>query len=311
LDDQAHVTARHTAIHRLNADRPLSAIGKASYFTLNWLNNALPYWFVDPKLAVRDFACPPIEAHRAELPHGASPSRTLSDLFWLSLPWPAMRDELGPIHILDIGCGSGGYGPRLLSWAAGAIASYTGTDARPHADWPALEARDSRLRFFTSRAERFADHIPPGTNLFISQSAIEHFDDDLGFFEQIRDYLRTTPGPALQIHLVPSQACLRLYQLHGVRQYTPRTISKITRLFGAETYAALYGLGGGAANRVHYEYITKPLLILKRGDRRSAQPDDYQRALFTAIASDGARPQPSPAFWALVLHSRWQTRLFS
>lgn len=145
--------------------------------------------------------------------------------------------------------------------------------------------------------------------MIISQSAAEHFDEDLRFFEHIRDYVRAVQGPVLQVHLVPSQACLRLYHLHGVRQYTPRTLSKITRLFGPETYAVLYGLGGRASNRVHYSFITKPSLLYGR-DLRNEQPDTYDRQLFDAISSDMRYSRRSPAFWALVIHSRWNTRVF-
>ena len=161
------------------------------------------------------------------------------------------------------------------------------------------------MYFFSSRAETFGGNIPEGTNLFISQSAIEHFDDDLDFFGHIRDYVRLTQGPVLQIHLVPSQVCLRLYHLHGVRQYTPRTLSKITRLFAPGASATVYRLGGGACNRLHYSFITKPSLLYGR-DRRLEQADEYDRRLFDAIEEDLRRQNRSPAFYALVIHSRFR-----
>src|SRR5436190_1044374 len=175
----------HTSVHGLNADRPLTRAGKAAYFALNWLNNRQPYWFLDPALSIRDFTCPGLESYRADLPEGASPSRTLCDLFWMTLPWAAIQQELGSIHVLDTGCGSGHYGPRLLEWSGGRIATYTGTDIRRREEWAGLEAGDNRLRFHPAPAENFRDGIPPGTNFFMSQSAIEHFDEDLTFFQQI------------------------------------------------------------------------------------------------------------------------------
>lgn len=301
---------RSTSIHRLNADRRLSTFAKAAYFTLNWLNNRLPHALLDPQLAIREFECPALEATWHEVSGGASPSRTLSDLFWLNLPWPAIRDDLGEIRILDVGCGSGNYGPRLIAWSNDRIATYTGTDARSRNEWAALEASDPRLRFHCTQADSVNSIIPDGTNMFVSQSAVEHFDDDLGFFDQIRDYVRTTEGPVLQVHLVPSQACLRLYRLHGARQYTPRTLSKITRLFAPDAYAVVYRLGGRACNRLHYSFITKPLLILRSGDLRNEQPEEYDRRLFAAISHDMRCPQPSPAFYALVIHSRSTRRIF-
>lgn len=298
-----------TSRHRLNADRPLSAIAKAQYFLFNWINNARPYAGLDPQIVVKPFTYPDLAARWSDLPRGASPSRTLSDLFWLALPWDLIREELGPIHVLDTGCGSGAYGPRLLDWSGGHIATYTGTDAQRSEHWTALEADDRRLRFFQSNAGDFRRSIPPGTNLFISQSAIEHFDDDLTFFDQIRDFIRATDGPVLQVHLVPSQACLRLYHLHGVRQYTPRTLSRITRLFAPGSYSTLYALGGSASNRLHFSFITKPLLILRRGDLRTERADEYDARLFEALSADMREPDRAPSFWALVIHSRGTRRI--
>ena len=294
--------ARRTSLHGLNGDRRLSAAGKAAYFLLNRINNARPYAQLDPRLAIRDFVCADLAARRPALPRGASPSRTLSDLFWLTLPWTTIRDRLGDVRVLDIGCGSGAYGPQLLAWAGGAIAGYTGTDVHHHEAWRSLEASDRRLHFHASRAERLGSAIPAATNLFISQSALEHIDEDLEVFRQIRDYARAANGPVLQVHLIPSQACLALYLLHGVRQYTPRTVSAITRLFDAADQATLYRLGGSSCVHLHHAFITRPWLFGGR-DRRAEDPDAYDRMLFEAIADDMARPQPSPAFYALFIQS--------
>lgn len=260
-------------------------------------------------MVLRDFVCDDLIAHWPDVPRGASPSRTVCDLFWVTLPWPSIRATLGDVHMLDIGCGSGHYGPKLLASANGLVASYTGTDAAPRPGWTDLATTDSRVRFYESRAEDFGSTIPTGTNLFISQSAIEHFDEDLTFFRQIGDYVRASPGPVLQIHLAPSQACLRLYTLHGVRQYTPRTLSRITRLFGPDSHRTLFRLGGAACNRLHFASITKPLVLHGR-DLRNEEPEKYEKRLFEAVSHDMRHPDSSPAFWALVILSKTPTPLF-
>ena len=293
-----------TSIHSLNGDRHLGAIRLGAYFVLNRANNALPYSFTDPALAIRDFACQSLDQHWGALPHAASPSRVLSDLFWLTLPWAGIHDELSGIRVLDAGCGSGSYGPRLLALANGLIESYAGTDVHPHEAWPALKKADRRLRFVVSDAESLRGAIPDGTNMFVSQSAIEHFDEDMTFFEQVRDYVDRTTGPVLQIHLVPSQACLYLYLRHGVRQYTPRTLSKVTRLFGPHAAPVLYRLGGRSCNSLHFSFITKPVSLSGRRDGRLVDPAGYERMLYEAIQDDMQEPQPSPAFYALVIQSR-------
>src|SRR5205085_12063585 len=122
--DPADMTPTRTSVHGLNADRPLTTAGKIAYFALNWLNNRRPYSLLDPGLTVRDFTCPALETYRDRLTPGASPSRALCDLFWMTLPWTAIQEDLGAIHVLDVGCGKGGYGPRLIEWTGNRIAIY-------------------------------------------------------------------------------------------------------------------------------------------------------------------------------------------
>jgi hypothetical protein len=293
---------RSTSLHRLSADRGLPAPQAVLYVLLNWLNNRFPDAHVDPALEGRSFVVANLDAHWTRLHPTSSPSRKLSDLFWMTLPWAAMREELGEIHGLDTGCGSGNYGLRLLEWSGGALSSYTGTDLTQQPNWKVLAQQHAAMRFVAVGAADIGSAIPPGTNFFMSQSAVEHIVGDLGYFEQIRDYARRAPHPVIQIHLFPSSACLRLYRLHGVRQYTPRTVSKISRLFSAFSYSVLFGLGGAACNALHHEFIT-------RADRRDRETDLYERRSLAAIERDMQTPQSRPAFYALWIHSNWKRRL--
>jgi SAM-dependent methyltransferase len=298
-----------TSIHRLNGDRRLSLAGKVGYFLLNWLNNQLPYSHVDPRLPVRDFRCELAAIRCASIPRDASPTRTLSDLFWSALPWRDIENELGAIQILDVGCGAGQYGPRMMAWSGNRIMAYVGVDVHEHREWTDLERAGRRFRFIQTDASDPAQSIPVGTNFVMSQSAIEHIEHDLRFFAHVRDYVQSRTAPALQIHLCPSAACLKLYLLHGVRQYTPRTLSIITRLFN-DSDVVLYRLGGRACNRLHYQFITFPLMIQGVGDLRVTRAAEYERRLFEAIKEDMSRPQRSPAFYALVIHTHPRARLF-
>ena len=299
-----------TSLHRINADRTLNTWSKVSYLASNWLNNQLPYTAVDPAMTVEDFRCDISEAQWQRLDQTSSPSRKLSDLFWQALPWVGISRELGPIQFVDCGCGGGVYGPRLLNWCNTENARYLGIDAAFSNQWQDLTNLDQRLQFLQVDANTIGKHLPAKANLFISQSAIEHFDDDLIFFSALKDFIIRKRRPTVQVHLFPSSACLLLYLLHGVRQYTPRTISKITELFGSFSYAVLYRLGGRACNRLHYDFITWPLLIKKAGDLRQSQTDEYDHSLRKAIRDDMQQPQTSPAYWALVVHSYPTTQLF-
>ena len=306
-----------TAIHSLNADSGLNRCEKMFYLLLNWVNNLFPYSFIDNDLKICDFTCDDLQLHWDRLRVKGSPARKLSDLFWLKLPWDKIRKELSEIHVLDTGCHSGAYGLKVMDWSRGNIATYTGIDLYEHDDWKKLEERYPNFRFYQCNANNILRYIPEGTNFFMTQSALEHFDEDLLFFEQIRDYILSCQGSVIQVHLFPAGSGLRLWRFHGVRQYTPRTVSKISRLFDGFSYAVLYRLGGKECIRLHYEFITKPrhgehLWQYKHGisDFRELKTQEYERRALKAIEHDIKSPQKAPVFYALVIHSRRENRLF-
>ena len=301
---------RTTSLHRLNGDRPLGAFGKVTYFACNWLNNLFPHASVDSRLTIRNFQSANLAEAWPRLETGASPSRKLSDLFWMALPWAAIERELGSIHVLDIGCGSGEYGPRLLSWSGHRITSYVGLDVRAHEKWGPLAAANPQLTFMRGDSSDVGASVPPRTNLFISQSAIEHIDDDLLLFERLRDYEQRFSGRVLHVHVCPSAACLKLFLLHGVRHYTPRTLSKITRLYDGNHAAVLFNLGGNACNRLHYEFITRPRFPNRTSDFRDTRTAEYNHRAFDAITQDMNEPTRSPAFYALVVCGNFGRPLF-
>ncbi len=196
-----------------------------------------------------------------------------------------------------------------MAWSDNAISSYTGIDIVEHPNWKVLLAKHTYLGFLTSKAEDLRGHFPDRTNFIISQSAIEHFDHDLTYFLQIRDYIHHCQHTVIQIHLIPSRACLRLYRFHGARQYTPRTVSRITRFFKEFSYAILFRLGGMACNDLHYEFITQ-YSKRKMKDLRDLKPEEYDHRLFEAIENDMKISQTDPAFYALLIHSNWKRKLF-
>ena len=297
-----------TSWHTINADTRKKEYWRLLYRLCNTLNNN---WFPnasDPQLDIRDFACDITEADWQRLDLRRSPSRILSNLFWLKLPWRALQAELGHIDIFDTGCGDGAYGVRLQEYAQHSLAQYTGVDQRHHARWDTLMAHHATLHFAPLRSSEIAEHIPATTTMFITQSALEHFAEDLTYFQQVHSFIRRTQRSVLQVHLLPSAACLRLYRHHGVRQYTPRTLSMITRMFHEHAYAVLYKLGGQVCNALHWQVITRPASHLR--NLRQSNPAEYERRVRHAIQHDMATPQAAPSFYALVIHANWQQRLF-
>jgi hypothetical protein len=280
------------------------------YSIINRKNNRDPYSDLDPKLSIRDFSCDDVDDHWSQFSVSRSPARGLCNLFWAALPWGAVKEELGEIHILDCGCGKGEYGPRILQFSQNAVTSYTGLDVRPNKNWQVLENQYPMFKFHRCAEKDASKYMQPVMNFFMTQSAIEHFNEDLTFFRQIKDHVYACNTPVIQVHLFPSSECLRLFRLHGFRQYTPRTVSKITSIFSDCSYSVLYRLGGMNCNDLHYKFITLPEMIERTGNLREKMPEEYMRNLRSAVEADFTRRNESPAFYALIIHSNPMSKLF-
>lgn len=294
-----------SSFFNIDADKKLSRLKMKAFILLNKINNSLPLVFLNGKLSVKNFSLSEkeLDFFWPLTETKSSPSRKLSDFFWLSLPWQKIENELEKINIFDSGCGSGNYGKFFINRAGAVLENYFGVDLFENKNWPILEKEFSNFHFSKTRSDRILSFIPENSNLFISQSAIEHFEKDLLFFKQIRKFILTQKKPVLQIHLFPSAACLRLYRGHGFRQYTERTIQKITRLFSDFSDCFLFNLGGENCNNLHFNFITKPRLSGKP-DRRDLETESYDRLLKESVKKDMAlKENHSPSFYALIIHS--------
>mgnify|MGYP003393643730 CR=1 FL=1 len=294
---------KSSSIHNLNADRGLNPIQKVLYLFLNWVNNLFPHTNSDSRIEFKKFEPKNLEKEWENTYPDSSAPRKFSDIFWRALPWGEIKKELGEIHIFDTGCGHGNYGARIQDGSGGLISSYTGVDAKRRDNWGVLEEKYSNFHFIESSSNDISSLIPPGTNVFISQSAIEHFDQDLAFFEQLRTFIDKSDRPIIQIHLFPAKATLPLYLFHGLRQYTPRTISKITQLFDSANQFFLFGLGGDKSKKLHWKYFTWPVLITRKYEKPTFDVSVYEKELRQSVESDLNYPSPSPLFWALIIYS--------
>lgn len=301
---------RSTSIHTLNADKGLNKFKKVLYLFFNWVNNLFPYANLDERLKFKDFKSLPWQKVWEATYPDSSAARKFSDLFWKSLPWEKIKEELGEIHIFDTGCGHGNYGARIEEGSDGRISSYTGVDAKRRPNWDVLSAEHPNFHFIESSSNDISSLIPPETNLFISQSAIEHFDEDLAFFEQIKTFINQSDKPVIQIHLFPAKATLPLYLFHGLRQYTPRTISKITQLFDNSSQFFLYSLGGKKSSKLHWKYFTWPVLITRKYVKPTFNVEVYEKELRVVVESDIENPSTSPLFWALIIESHSKGKIW-
>ena len=238
-----------TSIHQLNADNGL-----------NWpLNNTFPLSNLDPHLNLQKMSLKLPRNLYAKLGERSTPTRQYSNLFWLTYPWRELKKELGSLHLFDIGCGFGGLTARITDrYAPGLIDSYLGVDVLSYQEqWASLHQANPFIKFQQIHEKtNLLDTIPPQTNLIISQSSLEHIEDDLLVFRQIKQFIANHPQPIIQIHLVPAASSLWLYLLHGVRQYTPKNLSKITRLFSPKSTCHLVRFGGSSSFWLQAWYFT-------------------------------------------------------
>lgn len=290
-----------TSIHSLNADHGLGLGGKLAWLTLNVINNARSRADVDPDLQQHDFVVDDVDPRWDGFRRITSPARRLCDLFWEHLPLPAIAAELGgKLNALEVGCGSGIYGAYLVH-ALGERVHYRGVDIAPNPMWETYRERPN-LEFAVASASGVSEHLRDA-NFIFTQSALEHFDDDMIFLRQIADFVALARHPVIQIHLIPSAGCISTFPWHGIRQYTPRTISKFTRLFTSPADKTLVRLGSARCNALHRRWITIPA-YLGGGNKRQAEAERYARDLRDAIRGDMARPAARAAcFYALIIKS--------
>ena len=239
-----------------------------------------------------------------------TPSRVLSNLFWLNLPSAAIREELGPIKLLDIGCGSGRYF-TVLDGKLGGVQAYTGIDVQRNPLIDQLE-RDPRARFVLSPAEQVDLGILRESNLIYSQSAMEHVPLDLLTFRRIAEVAKARTTPTLQLHLLPSALMFRQYGPHGYRGYSSQILKTIADLFTDFSEVSIYTLGGPRCVEVHCDYIFDCFDTAK-GDRRKAWRSGYVDAVQAALRADMAEssiPVNGACALALVIHSHPKASIF-
>lgn len=294
---------RSSSNHILSGDVGLRRPAQLLHDVFNWVNNRRPDVDVDPRLDQRTFLVDPGEEGWDKIVKESSPMRAMSDLFWMSLPWLEIRKTLGSLNVLDIGCGGGYCLSRIEQMVNVKFDSYLGVDIQSHPDWPRISGDQLRVRF-QAQGEDDPLPIPPSTNLVLSQSALEHVVPDLEMGRSLASHAACADHPVIQIHLVPAAVTLRLYRFHGVRQYTPRTISRISRLFGDETRPRLYSMGGRRCAAIHQQYI------LDSGDRREEDLDGYSKACRKAIEDDFKSDSRDPICYALVLQNGGAETLF-
>lgn len=230
--------------------------------------------------------------------------RFLTDLFLNSIKWDHITNELNTIKILEVGCGRGIYGDLINQILNKKLLYYIGIDPAVKKEWEKFE---SKFKFFVDRSENSISYFKD-INLLLTVTALEHFEKDLKFFNDISDHLSKETKPFLQIHIIPAYSCLKTYLGHGLRQYSPKLISKITRLFDGKTKKTLIGLGGSKYNDLTFKYITIPR-IFKTLDKRKKNFENYKKELTYLLNEDNIRNNDRHTAYALILETNFKENI--
>ena len=302
-----------SSIHTLSADKKLSVFKKIFWIFINFLNNNLAPKKVNNKkslIKVKKLNIIPSQINWNLLNprYQMSPSRLIGDLFWSELPWELIKGEIGEINTFDTGCGRGLYA-LFLNKLINNMNSYVGIDFHKRDNWQKLMNQNSFITLIENSSSNISEFFDKETNLFITQSAIEHFNYDLEYFQQIKKFIDKNKTNIIQIHLFPSPACLWLYLFHGVRQYNFRAIMQIIDIFkSTNSYFRIYPLGGNSSNLFHFLNITIPSLFKKLNIESN---DQYTEKLKSSVSRDLQRGiSDNPSFYALVIHTNFSKVIF-
>lgn len=291
-----------TSLVNISADERLSIWNKLRWIYFSQKNNRNASHDVDQRIKFENFetsSSGELDTKDAWGFPPVSPPRYLCDCFWSQIDLSPLCKN-GVIRALEVGCGTGIYGLKLQRKLGGKLGLYRGIDIVENPAWREFEG-SSQFEFHVERAESVGKYLT-GVNLIFTQSAVEHFKHDLVFFYQLRDYIEKSKEPVWQIHLMPSAECLQTFLWHGFRQYTPRTISNITRIFSSASDITLYRLGGCSSNSIHKRFITWPALL--GFDLREKRPHKYLESIMASIKADEQRrDRTDSSFYALVIKS--------
>lgn len=237
----------------------------------------------------------------------SSPSRIISDIFWKNLPWHLIRKSLHKnFKIVEIGCGTGKYSKLIPEITKEYFDCYLGVDINQYQQWKNLKKKE--VNFITSSCYDVKNYIRDN-NVIITQSAIEHFKSDLLFFHNLKNEI-DSKKKIIQIHLLPSTACLFTYLNHGYRHYNINSLSKITRIYKDNCKIYLFKLGSANLNYIHFNNITLQKIINKK-ERRFSNNEVYYEAVRKGINKlKKVKNIQIPSFYSIIITHNIDEDLF-
>lgn len=290
-----------TSFHTINYDKPLSFGKKLIWFFFNFINNLFINRHLDKNLNFKNFNYSLSKLYFDKVSYELSPLRFLSNLFWMSVPWKNIIDNIGNLKILEIGSGTGKYGIFFNSLLNKNLLNYTGVDLKQNT----IKNIPENFKFHIDTCDNVTNYIQDH-NVLITMTAIEHFENDLSFFKKIKQHLDKTKQELIQIHVMPAFPCLKTYLGHGLRQYSPSTLSKITRLYSGNDLKILIPLGNKEFNKLTFKFITLPR-IFKSIDKRKSNFNFYKKSLNKLLSTQINDSKPTA--YALVICTNLNKKL--
>jgi len=188
-----------------------------------------------------------------------SPVRLVCNTFWQSINWREINQNLkNDLKILEVGCGTGRYFEFLKKLSKSTKFKYTGIDIKNR------NFIRTKNKYFYLDSANNVDLYLKNVNFLFTQSAIEHFENDLIFFKKISKYLNNKKKKFIQVHLFPSESCLFTYLFHGYRHYNYEMISKLTESFNDNHNFYLFHIGGKNINKFTFKQITFNRVLKKK-----------------------------------------------
>jgi len=283
---------------KINGDRPGGILNRILYFYQclrdqkkgKLYNNEI----YSPKISINNIST-----------FKKTPSRLLCDGFWNSINYENLKFQLNDkLNIFDIGCGSGNYGTFLKNLSHKSFSSYTGLDIYKHSSYP-LE-----FKHVKDKAENVAKYLTKEINFVISQSALEHIENDILVIEEITKKLNEHKKPFIQVHMIPASKCLWLYLWHGYRQYSHKNLSGILNNLNNNfnLNSCIIPIGGSYSFWVHLRHITLPVylnyLIFRDKFFKWYKHQFIEKKIFQTASKELHCINRSPLFWCLIITSK-------
>ena len=286
----------------LSGDKKLSFIGQVAWVLANWVLSVLDSFRSSWLRVYPQFSKPELsrEGTRVDTKNNSA-TRNACDVVWKSLPWAAISRAFPNTTLTDFGCGSGEYGlywDRMLPLG---LAGYRGIDLVASEQWE----KSARFPRTFSTAGYLGDSAVE-TDLYFSQSALEHFREDLAFMDNLQTWVGASARPSLQIHVVPGHSQIPLVGAHGWRTYGPKMLQKLARKAPTQSNVFVVGIGGPSVNSLYLRATTVPRILSRILNKPIAWPPN-EVGLEVALARDGsARPSKNRSrysFYALVIET--------